>query len=64
MARHYIIGPDGNIAKTKKGEKLFWSDGDGYERDRETVYKEHNSIFGGSTKVDIKYDPEKGKFKK
>ncbi len=63
MARHFIKG-----ARTKKGEKLFWSDNDGDPKNNQTVYRKHNSffsdIFGDSSKVKSKYDPEKGRFKK
>lgn len=63
MARHFIKG-----AKTRTGEKLFWSDRDGDRPNDQTVYRKHNSIggeiFGDCTKVKSRYDPSKGKFKK
>lgn len=64
MTKHYIKDSDGNIAKTNSGEKLFYSDRDGDPRNNQTVYRHSNSIFGGNTKVDSRYDPDKGKFKK
>lgn len=58
MARHYIPGK-----RTRKGERLFYSDADDWSPDRQTVYKETKS--GGSKKVDrVKYDPTKKRFKK
>lgn len=59
MARQYIPG-----ARTNKGERLFTSDSDGDRRNSQTVYREHKGVFGGSSKVDTKYDPDKKKFKK
>lgn len=59
MARHFIKG-----AKTKKGEKLFWSDRDGDRPNDQTVYRKHNSIFGGNSRVKSRYNPSTGKFKK
>lgn len=66
MARHFIKDDKGKDAKTSKGERLFWSDSD-WDFDpkhNQTVYRKHKSIFGGDSKVDSKYDPSKGKFKK
>ena len=57
MARHSIPG-----RRTGKGERLFYSDRDGDQKDRQTVYREHKGR-GGSTKVDgVKYNPKKDKF--
>ena len=61
MARHYTGD------RTRKGERLFWSDRDGDSHNRQTVYREHKGGFlgGGSSRVDgVKYDPDKGRFKK
>jgi len=55
MARHYI--PD---ARTKKGERLFWSDSDGDSNRNQTVYRKTS---GGAHKIKSKYDPSKGRFK-
>ena len=59
MARRYIEG-----ARTKKGERLFHSNRDGDPRNRQTVYREHKGAFGGSSKVNAKYDPSKRRFTK
>ena len=64
MAKHYIKDSNGDVAKTSNGEKLFYSDRDGDRPNDQTVYRESNSIFGGNSKVDSKYDPDKVKFKK
>ena len=64
MTRHFIKDSNGKDVKTSNGERLFWSDLDGDRKDDQTVYREHRGIFGGSSKVDVRYDPEKGRFKK
>lgn len=64
MSRHFIKDNNGKDVTTTKGERLFWSDKDGDRKDNQTVYREHKGIFGGSSKVDTKYDPVEGKFKK
>lgn len=56
MARNYITG-----SRTRKEERLFWSDHDGDSHNRQTVYREHKG-GGGSSQVKTKYDPDKGKF--
>jgi hypothetical protein len=48
MGRHFI--------KDKNGKDV--------RKDDQTVYREHKGIFGGSSKVDTRYDPETGRFKK
>ena len=59
MARKYISG-----ARTRKGERVFYSDRDGDSPNRQTVYREHKGAFGGSSKVKgTKYDPKKNRFK-
>ena len=59
MSRHKIPG-----ARTKKGERLVTSDADGDRGSQSTqkVYRVHKG-GGGSSRVDTKYDPVKGKFK-
>ena len=65
MARHYIKDNKGKDARNSRGERLFWSDSDGdWDKNRQTVYREHKGFWGGSTKIDSRYDPSKGKFKK
>jgi hypothetical protein len=66
MTKHYIKDDKGKDAKNSKGERLFWSDkdGDSNPKQNQTVYREHKGILGGSSKVDSKYDPSSGKFKK
>ncbi len=58
MARHFIKG-----SRTRKGERLFWSDRDGDSHSRQTVYREYKG-GGGSSRVDARYDPDKKRFKK
>ena len=58
MARHFIKG-----SRTRKGERLFWSDRDGDSHKRQTVYREHKG-GGGSSKASGRYDPDKGRFKR
>lgn len=57
VARVYV-GEDGD------GCKLFYSTDDGDPNpDREqTVYRESNSIFGGSTEIESTYNPSEGRF--
>lgn len=64
MARHFIKDEDGKDVRNGKGERLFWSDRDGDRKNDQTVYREHRGVFGGNSKVDARYDPTKGKFKK
>lgn len=64
MGRHFIKDKKGNDAKNADGERLFWSDNDGDRPSDQTVYREHKGIFGGSSKVDSRYNPQSGKFKK
>lgn len=58
VARHFIKG-----SRTRKGERLFYSDSDGDAKNRQTVYREHKG-GSGSSKVSGRYDPMKGRFKK
>lgn len=64
MANKYITDSNGDYVKTANGEKLFYSDSDGDSRPdtEQTVYREHNTLFGGSTKIDRTYNPSKQKF--
>jgi hypothetical protein len=66
MAKNYIKNSDGSYKKTKDGERLFWLDSDGDRRPdtEQTVYREHNTLFGGNTKVKATYNPSKKKFNK
>ena len=64
MGRHFIKDGKGNDVKTNNDERMFWSDRDGDQKDNQTVYREHKGIFGGSSRVDTRYDPGTGKFKK
>jgi len=64
MARRFIKDQNGKNVTNSKGEKLFYSDSDGDRKNDQTVYRQHNSFWGGSSKVDKKYDPATGKFKK
>ncbi|HED00481.1 MAG TPA: hypothetical protein ENN18_08865 [Proteobacteria bacterium] len=66
MARHYITDGKGKDVRTSDGERLFWSDrdGDSNPKHNQTVYREHKGLFGGSSKVDSRYAPSSGKFKK
>jgi hypothetical protein len=66
MARHYIKDEKGKDLRNSKGERLFWSDSDGDSNPKhnQTVYRKHKGLFGGSSKINSKYDPSKGKFKK
>jgi len=66
MARHFIKDGKGSFIMTTKGERLFWSDSDGDSDpdNSQTVYREHKGFFGGSSKVDGKYDRKKNIFRK
>jgi hypothetical protein len=65
MARRFIKDSRGKDVRNSKGQRLFWSDNDGdWNRNRQTVYREHSGFFGGSSKIKSRYNPSRGKFKK
>ena len=64
MGRHFIKENRGGYVKTDNGDRLFWTDRDGDRKYNQTVYREHKGFFGGSSKVDVRYDPTIGEFKK
>jgi hypothetical protein len=63
MTKQYITDNKGNHVKID-GEKLFWLDSDGDRRPdtEQSVYREHNTPFGGNTKIDRTYNPSKKEF--
>lgn len=64
--RQYVKDSKGNDVRTSEGERIFYSknDGDSDPKHNQTVYREHNSVWGGSTKVESKFDPSTNQFKK
>ncbi|KAF0247218.1 MAG: hypothetical protein FD167_3383 [bacterium] len=65
MTKQYITDNKGRHVKID-GEKLFWLDSDGDRRPdtEQTVYREHNTPFGGNTKINKTYNPSKKEFNK
>jgi hypothetical protein len=65
MGNHDIKDKSGKPLRTSTGERLFWSDRDGdlNPKRNQTVYRESQSMFGGSTKIKSTYVPSKAKFK-
>jgi hypothetical protein len=66
MSRVFIKNGSGKDVKNSQGERLFYSttDGDSNPDRRQTVYREHKGLLGGSTKVKATYDPSNEKFNK
>ncbi len=61
MTRYYIKDNSGHDIKID-GKRVFWTDDDGDSNpDKQTVYKDIGT-FGGSTKIDKKYNPSKNEF--
>lgn len=61
--REYIKNADGTDAKNADGDRLFYSTKDGDSHNDQKVYSEQRGFGGGSTKEDVKYDPDKQEFK-
>lgn len=64
MTKEYIKDSNGDYVKTEDGERLFYLDSDGDRRPdtEQSVYREHNTPFGGNTKIDRTYNPSKKEF--
>jgi len=61
MSRIFITDSQGNNVTTDRGNPLIYSNSDGDNSNRQTVYEVHDH---GADKLDVKYNPSTGKFSK
>jgi len=63
--RKFIRDSDGEHVRNSDGDRLFYSTEDGDSPRDQKVYSEQpgfGGLGGGSTREDVKYDPEAGEF--